>query len=479
MATTQLQHKKQVTQTVSSDRKSKGISLPAMSVLQHKKEESSLEFPVQKHAFPFNAKPANNGVTQLNAVFSSNAEKDIFLEKLKTSVATMADDVLERVEQSASDCPYIAYWFTKYAAADASEVWSAIVKYVPQAAQAATQEEVIQLLLGRVRSGLEKNIESGSLAGVPDEVPKDLEEQKKVKEEAKPTPAVAQLCGSNVINNTQDRLNAFKDSTKGNFTSSRSAALERIGTRITTLAGTLDVGEPGGHDQVREIMDLIVQAENQFEVEARGRGESETLRYQRFTRWKYDVITNLPDADIRRVVSDFVGGTRMADRDHQREPLHIGADEEETGMGALKANTYGTINAGLRHQDGPQKGALYEAYRAMKHYESDQGNYLMRDSGRYHSPGWQDRYGNSLMGGVSPEAAVVDEVYTDQGFSFFGGNAGRQYGRYRMSVNLNKVMTIQSNMYGTAEREREYISAPGSRFAYRGVNHEIYNFEQV
>ena len=301
-----------------------------------------------------------------------------------------------------------------------------------------------------------------------------------------PSSAIAQLHAVNEevfqLVSTKDRLKSFKSKTDGGWFVFRPAALKRLDTAMERLGNSLDTGEPPDQGTVESIMDLIVDAENFLEKDTRTGDESHKktakTRYQGFLKWKPEIVNNLNQGHMEGVLNAFIGSAEVATRDHQRAPLRIGVDEENTGMGELKGNGYAAINTGMR-KDTSENVAMFDSYRALRDYAEHQGNRFMGDTGKYHSPGRQIRYSTVLLGGVAPGDAVVNQVYTEKGFAFFGPNAGNQYGEYRMRVNLNKVMTIESNMYGGAERDREYISAPGAQFRYLGVDGGTYSFEQV
>lgn len=103
-------------------------------------------------------------------------QKDAFLLKLKTEIVRIAEEILSQIGQTASDCPYIAYWFSYYADKDPAHIEQAIRRYAPETSEATTYEELIDLLAARVKLGFQKHVSSGTLEGVPDELPKNLHE---------------------------------------------------------------------------------------------------------------------------------------------------------------------------------------------------------------------------------------------------------------------------------------------------------------
>ncbi len=109
-------------------------------------------------------------------------EKDGFIRQLQEAITLMVDDELEHVGGSSKDCPYIEYWFNLYEGRDVQTVNKALHKYHPQIKTAEAAEQVIELLVERVRRGLIANLADGDLSAVPEDVPTDLEEAGEVPE---------------------------------------------------------------------------------------------------------------------------------------------------------------------------------------------------------------------------------------------------------------------------------------------------------
>ena len=103
--------------------------------------------------------------------------KTEFLASLESEIRKVADSVLERVHQTSENCPYIPYWFNHYQEATPEHLLRAIGKYAPAAALAKSWQEIIQAVTGQVYTAFSKHISTGTLDGVPADVPKDLLEK--------------------------------------------------------------------------------------------------------------------------------------------------------------------------------------------------------------------------------------------------------------------------------------------------------------
>jgi hypothetical protein len=116
--------------------------------------------------------------------------KDVFVRELRAAVRQMAARVLASIGQTADNCPYIAFWFQFYGGKDAAHVEHAVGRYAPEALEATTWQECIARVVERVRQGFEAHVASGSLEGVPEELP----QVRQAPAAQPPVQAVAQLC---------------------------------------------------------------------------------------------------------------------------------------------------------------------------------------------------------------------------------------------------------------------------------------------
>jgi hypothetical protein len=113
-----------------------------------------------------------------------------FLAVLKSSVAKLANDVLGAIGETAKDCPYIQYWFSRYEHQNAEKLERALEKYAPGALSARDWKECAGIVSARVKEGFLQNVNSGSLAGVPSDVPWGLAARRKFVEQHR----VTQMC---------------------------------------------------------------------------------------------------------------------------------------------------------------------------------------------------------------------------------------------------------------------------------------------
>src|SRR5215213_2646802 len=95
--------------------------------------------------------------------------KSEFLDQLKTSVCSAAEDALRDTMWSAMGCPYVEKWFSHYAAQDSQHVERALRKYAPETARAGSASDYIPIVTERVRRGLSQWAETGEMTGVPEE----------------------------------------------------------------------------------------------------------------------------------------------------------------------------------------------------------------------------------------------------------------------------------------------------------------------
>jgi len=126
------------------------------------------------------------------------AERSVFLAYLRTRVEQVAREVLARIGMNEEDCPYIPYWFGYYAGRTAAQVEAAIGRYAPEATNEADWRACAEDVALKVREAFEKNIGSGSLEGIPKEMPHDLHDRQHQTAQAKAAVSesdTVQACG--------------------------------------------------------------------------------------------------------------------------------------------------------------------------------------------------------------------------------------------------------------------------------------------
>jgi Domain of unknown function (DUF4157) len=99
--------------------------------------------------------------------------KTEFLEQLRATVCTTADEALAEAGQTTAGCPYIEKWLGHYEDQPASHVERALRKFAPEAATAASARDYIPIVSSRVREGIHRWSKTGELPEVPDEL-KDM-----------------------------------------------------------------------------------------------------------------------------------------------------------------------------------------------------------------------------------------------------------------------------------------------------------------
>ena len=96
--------------------------------------------------------------------------KSEFLEQLRSSVCTTADEALKEAGQSTEGCPYIEKWLSYYADQEPAHIERALRKYALEAATATSARDYIPAVSNRVRRAVVTWAKTGELTGVPDEL---------------------------------------------------------------------------------------------------------------------------------------------------------------------------------------------------------------------------------------------------------------------------------------------------------------------
>jgi Domain of unknown function (DUF4157) len=96
--------------------------------------------------------------------------KSEFLEKLRASVCSAAEEALAGTIWSAAGCPFIDRWFSHYGGKSSQHIERALFKYAPEAAGVRTAREYIPIITERLRLGIEQWRETGEVTGVPEEL---------------------------------------------------------------------------------------------------------------------------------------------------------------------------------------------------------------------------------------------------------------------------------------------------------------------
>jgi hypothetical protein len=100
--------------------------------------------------------------------------KSEFLDILRTSVCTTANEAMADTGQSSADCPWIEHWFSYYASQDSGHVERAIRKFAPEAAGAKSAGDYIGIVTARVRRSVESWAKTGEMPELPEGAGADL-----------------------------------------------------------------------------------------------------------------------------------------------------------------------------------------------------------------------------------------------------------------------------------------------------------------
>lgn len=95
-------------------------------------------------------------------------KKSEFLAELRTEICRITEVALAGTGRSASDCPYIKYWFAYYSGQDSRHIERAIRRYAPETSNVGSARSYIPLIAERARRGVEEWVRSGQIIGVPD-----------------------------------------------------------------------------------------------------------------------------------------------------------------------------------------------------------------------------------------------------------------------------------------------------------------------
>jgi hypothetical protein len=96
--------------------------------------------------------------------------KSAFLKQLRTEVHTAADEELSAVHLSAAGCPYLDQMLRRYHGRSAAEVERSVRRYAPEARGVKAASEYIPYVVGRLRRGIRKWIETRK---IPDDLPSE------------------------------------------------------------------------------------------------------------------------------------------------------------------------------------------------------------------------------------------------------------------------------------------------------------------
>ncbi|HEV7475360.1 MAG TPA: hypothetical protein VGN90_15000, partial [Pyrinomonadaceae bacterium] len=134
--------------------------------------ESTPDATPQANAEPDAAANAGGLIVEDEAasVAPGQMRKSEFLEQLRSTVCTTADEALAEAGQSTAGCPYIEQWLSYYNDQPPAHIERALRKYAPEAAGAVTAHDYIPAVSNRVRQAVQNWARTGELTGVPEEL---------------------------------------------------------------------------------------------------------------------------------------------------------------------------------------------------------------------------------------------------------------------------------------------------------------------
>ena len=103
------------------------------------------------------AAPAFTAIVEDEAdqVAPDQMRKSEFLEALRVSICSSADEGMAGTGYTSMGCPYIGYWIAEYQGKSVAHLERAIRKFAPEAAGAPSASKVIALVTARVRRNLD------------------------------------------------------------------------------------------------------------------------------------------------------------------------------------------------------------------------------------------------------------------------------------------------------------------------------------
>ena len=128
--------------------------------------------PLNGQAEPANATATGALIVADDAatVAQGQMRKSEFLEQLRSTVCTTADEALKEAGETTEGCPYIEQWLAYYTEQEPAHIERALRKYAPEAATATSARDYIPAVSNRVRQAVHTWATTGEVTGVPDEL---------------------------------------------------------------------------------------------------------------------------------------------------------------------------------------------------------------------------------------------------------------------------------------------------------------------
>lgn len=108
---------------------------------------------------------------EANEIGPDQMRKSEFLEALRESLCSSADEGMAGTGYTSMSCPYIGHWIGEYQGKSVAHLERAIRKFAPEAAGAPSASKVIDVVTARVRRSVDQWARTGEITGLPDAVP--------------------------------------------------------------------------------------------------------------------------------------------------------------------------------------------------------------------------------------------------------------------------------------------------------------------
>jgi hypothetical protein len=177
---------------------------------------------------------------EVATVAPGQMRKTEFLEQLRSTVCTTADEALAEAGQTTQGCPYIEKWLGYYEDQPPSHIEGALRKYAPEAATATSAGEYIPIVSNRVRRAVQTWARTGEITGVPDEL-KDMI--------SGPGAALGAIGG--MLGGIGSAIGGAFSAAAGAIGGAVSAAAGAIGGAVSSIGKALFKGK-AGHAQANE-----------------------------------------------------------------------------------------------------------------------------------------------------------------------------------------------------------------------------------
>lgn len=187
--------------------------------------------------------------------------KSEFLNALKTSVCTAADQELKGTMWSTMGCPYVERWVNVYQGKDSAAVERALQKYAPETRSVTSAEQYIPLVTKKVRKGVAVWKKTGEITDVPPEFAEG---------------GMPGATFEGLVSMGLGALGGLVGKAARAIGGAISGAARAIGSGIASLGRALFKAQPGGAREGGDAAGIQAQLQGGHPLEAEVRGRMET-----------------------------------------------------------------------------------------------------------------------------------------------------------------------------------------------------------